>query len=268
MPFIKYTVLLVLIASIVQAGSLGIVFIIRKKPNRLANLFFGLLLLAFTSSSIAILLLRSHSLMPDFQHLYHLPLWLTLFFGPFLFYHVKFSLFPNYKLRATDAKHFILGLIQVSFLIYMSMQPLVRQNEIYQSIVMPYYGPMEYTAFLLTLFIYLSISYRYIRYKLAILRKRQPEKDIEEATMLRWMVKVFVVLMSIYSFFAITDFIAFNFYTINLYELDSFAYAGDFVFAVMSLWLGYHGLKQLSPRFHLGTHAKKYWKQFNSLVRL
>lgn len=258
MPLIKYFVLWVLIASIVQAGILGVVFLFRKEENQKANLFFGALLLAFTSSAIAILLLRSRTLMPDFQHVYHLPLWLTLFFGPLLFYHVKFTLFPTYKMRSSDVKHFVLGTLQVGFLIYMCLQPLLRQNEIWQAFIMPYYGPLEYAAFLTTLFLYLTISYRYIRYKLAILRKRQAENDIEEATSLRWMVKVFVLLMSIYSFLAITDFIAFNFYNINLYELDRFTYAGDLVFAVMLFWLGYHGLKQLSPKFHLGVRAKKY----------
>lgn len=260
MPLIKYFVLLVLIASIVQASILGVVFLFRKGINRKADAFFGALLLAFTSSSTAILLLRSRSIAPDFQHLYHLPLWFSLFFGPLLFYHVKFTLFPSYKMRSSDAKHFLLGCLQVGFLLYMWPKPIIEQNEIWQNFIMPCYGPLEYTAFLITLFLYLTISYRYIRYKLAILRKREDTAAIEEATMLRWMVKVFVVLMSIYSFFAITDFIAFNFYNINLYDMDHFRYAGDFVFAGMLLWLGYHGLKQLSPKFHIGSRAKKYLK--------
>ena len=255
MPLIKYFVLLVLIASILQASVLGVGFLVRKSTNRKASVFFGLLLLAFALSSIDILLLRSNTFAPQFSHLYHLPLWMSLFFGPLLFYHVKFMLFPTYQLRLSDSKHFALGGIQIGFLTYMSLQPLVRQNEIWTDFIRPYYGPLEYAAFLLTLLMYLSISYRYIRYKLAILKNKNAEAAIEDATMLRWMVKVFTVLMSIYSFFAITDFIAFNFYNINLFEVESFAYAGDLVFAGMLLWLGYHGLKQLSPRFHLG----KYW---------
>lgn len=255
MPIIKYFVLLVLVASILQASVLGIGFLFRKSSNRKSSVFFGLLLMAFALSSINILLLRSNILAPHFQHLYHVPLWLSLFFGPLLFYHVKFMLFPNYELRLTDSKHFILGGLQIGFLTYMWLQPLARQNEIWLNFIRPFYGPLEYTAFLLSLLLYLSIAYRYIRYKLAILRNKNARVAMEDATMLRWMVKVFVVLMSIYSFFAVTDFIAFNFYSINLFDVEAFAYAGDLVFAGMLLWLSYHGLKQLSPRFHLG----KYW---------
>ncbi|MEM9991236.1 MAG: hypothetical protein AAF738_05690, partial [Bacteroidota bacterium] len=94
MPVIKYFVLLVLIISILQASILSVGFLLRKATNRKASVFFGLLLLAFTFSSIDIVLLRSASLAPHFQHLYHAPLWMSLFFGPLLFYHVKFMLFP------------------------------------------------------------------------------------------------------------------------------------------------------------------------------
>ncbi|MEM9992384.1 MAG: hypothetical protein AAF738_11515, partial [Bacteroidota bacterium] len=154
-----------------------------------------------------------------------------------------------------DSKHFVLGGIQWSFLMYMWIQPLSIQNQIWHNFIRPYYGPMEYGTFLLTLFLYLIITYRYIRYKDALLRRRGDVAGVEVTNMLRWMVKVFVVLMSIYSFFALTDFVAFNFYNINLFDVATFAYAGDLFFAGMLLWLSYHGLKQLSPCFHLG----KYW---------
>lgn len=218
------------------AGFIGcFVLLVRHHKNWKADLTYAFLLLTFALGCADVFLLRTN-IVGRFIHVYHLPLWYTLSFGPLLFYYVKFSLFPSYEFRGSDLKHLILPTLQVFSVLYFTFQTRVTDDELWDAFIRPVYGPIEYGLFLIFLFIYTSLSYRYIRYKIALLRKRGTPEELALASHLRRTVKYFVVLATAYSFFAIYDFIAYQFFNINLYEVEGFSFFGDISFAAILLW--------------------------------
>ncbi len=219
------------------AGLLGsFVSFFKQHDNWKATLTYCFLLLTFALGCADVFLLRTN-IVGRFIHVYHLPLWYTLSFGPLLFYYVKFSLFPNYIFRGSDFKHLILPSLQVFSVLYFTFQVTLTDDVLWDNFIRPIYGPIEYSLFLIFLFIYTSLSYRYIRYKIALLRRRGTKEEINLANQLRRTVKYFAVLATIYSFFALTDFIAYQFFFINLYEVKGFSFFGDLAFSGMLFWL-------------------------------
>lgn len=215
-----------------------------------ANKSLGFLLLTFALSLFNILLLRT-SFFGAYEHLYQVPFWFTLSFGPLLFYYVKFTLFPTYIFRGSDLKHLVLPIMQFVFVFVVSFQPEQEQHQIWENFIRPVYGPIEYSLFLIFFFIYASLSYRYIRYRLAKLRKSGFDWEREKAWSLRKLVKRLSILAAIYSFFAVTDFVAFNFLNRDVYQVEGFVYLGDVTFTAMLFWLV------------LST----YWKELTYLFR-
>lgn len=201
-----------------------------------ANKSLGFLILIFSLSLFNILLLRT-SFFGAYEHLYQVPFWFTLSFGPLLFYYVKFTLFPTYIFRGSDLKHMILPVMQFVFVFVVSFQPEQEQHQIWENFIRPIYGPTEYSLFLIFFFIYASLSYRYIRYRLAKLRKIGFDWECEKAWSLRKLVKRLSILAAIYSFFAVTDFVTFNFLNRDLYRVEGYVYLGDVTFTAMLLWL-------------------------------
>jgi len=208
----------------------------KKTGTSKANKSLGFLILTFALSLFNILLLRT-KFFGAYEHLYQVPFWFTLSFGPLLFYYVKFTLFPTYIFRGSDLKHLILPIMQFVFVFLVSFQPEREQHQIWENFIRPVYGPIEYSLFLVFFFLYASLSYRYIRYRLAKLRKAGFDWEREKAWSLRNLVKRLSILAAIYSFFAVTDFVAFNFLSRDLYKVEGYVYLGDLTFTAMLLWL-------------------------------
>jgi len=201
-----------------------------------ANTSLAFLLLTFSLSLFNVLVLRTR-VFGEYQHLYQLPLWFTLSFGPLLFYYMKFSLFPAYKVRGTDLKHLILPLIQFALVFFVAMQSVDNQMTTWNNFIRPIYGPIEYSLFLIFFFVYATLSYRYIRYKDARLRKSSFQWEKNRTWGLRKLVSRLTILAFIYSFFAITDFIAFRFFSRDLHQVEGFTLIGDVALTAMLLWL-------------------------------
>ena len=102
----KPIVAAILALGLLQAWFIGFIFILKRAGDKRANLFFGLLLLVFSMAlgNNLLTLLGIYHYYPKYQFA---PLWLTLSLGTLLFYFVKFTLFPHYQFRKSDAKHFI-----------------------------------------------------------------------------------------------------------------------------------------------------------------
>ncbi len=236
MEILHYLIISLLVLSSLSGLMMSIVLFVYPKGVRMANVSYALLLLTFSLGCADVFLLRTQ-ILGYYIHVYHLPLWFTLSFGPLLFYAVKFSLFPNYQFRGTDAKHLIMPILQTFSVLYFVLQPKNIRMEVWESFIRPIYGPLEYSFFLVSLFIYTVLSYRYIRYKIALSKRRGEQTNVENAQALRVSIKYFSIFATLYSFFAVTDFIAYRFFFINLYEVPGFTFFGDIMFSAMLLWL-------------------------------
>ncbi|MEM0992048.1 MAG: hypothetical protein AAGI49_03385 [Bacteroidota bacterium] len=236
MDNIRYIVLILMLA----ASCLGLLASLhqfaRYSGTQKANISLGFLLLTFSLSLFNVLLLRTR-FFGNYDYLYQVPLWFTLSFGPLLFYYVKFNLFPAYQFRGSDLKHLILPFIQTVVVFWIALQPQAQQNQIWENFLRPIYGPIEYTLFLLFFFLYASLSYRYVRYKLAALRKQGASWEVSKTWGLRKLVTRLAVLAVFYSLFALTDFVAFHFLQRDLYQVNGFVLLGDMAFTTMLFWL-------------------------------
>ena len=264
MGIIQFLVLSLLLFSAVQGLMIGLFMFVRNRGNRLANVALGFLLFTFGLSALDVWLLRVQWF-ENALHVYHLPFWFTLSFGPLFFYHVKFSLFPIYQFRPTDFKHLILPVMQFVLVFSIGLQAPENQYQISQDFIRPYYGPIEYALFLVFLFVHLSLAYRYVRYQNARLRHKGQEWEKKKAFLLRKTVKRLSLLGGVYSFFALVDFIAYRFFNINLYDAPGFSFFGDIAFAGMLLWLGYTVFREDIQLF-LETRQLKPQSDLSALV--
>ena len=200
---------------------------------------FSGLMLVFAAALLKVSLVREGWML---QHpvAYFFPIWYTLSFGVLLFYAVKTRLYPAYRLRGSDIKHFILPALQAFFFIgiYFLVARSVKLN-LLQDFIPTYYKPVEGAFFIVLFFSYLALAFRYIKYKQAVLRKRGFEQGAQRLERLRRMVKVLFFLGGINTSYILSDFFAWQFLGLNLYTVKGFASLNDLSFAAMGLWLGW-----------------------------
>ncbi|MEM1325652.1 MAG: hypothetical protein AAGI23_06855 [Bacteroidota bacterium] len=236
MELLRYIVLSGILLSVLCGLAACIHQFIRQSGTLKANNSLAFLLLTFSLSVFNVLLLRTR-FFGTYEHLYQMPLWFTLSFGPLFFYYVKYKLFPAYRFRPSDLKHLILPFVQVVMVITISVQPTDSQYFTWKNFIRPYYGPTEYGVFLSTSFLYAIFAYRYIRYRLAQLHKKGTVWEIDTAMSLRHLVKRLTILAAIYTFFALTDFTAFHFLNKDLQDVNGYTFFGDLAMSAMLIWL-------------------------------
>jgi hypothetical protein len=236
-----YLFLAVMALSMAQGLMIGFLFFFKRSGDRRANAFYGLLLLAFGCTLLNALLTLT-GIFLKFPELHFLPIYFTLAFPPLLFYHVKLSLYPSYRLRWTDMKHFSLPLLQVLFFAGMFFTDTDYKSEYGRRFFNPFFGAFEQTLYLSTFFAYLYFAYRYVR------RKSQEVHNRAEAKLvfyLRNLLKVFFLLFCIHTVFVVADFVCYEFFAINLRMVKPYAALGALSFAALLDWLGVYGFQVL-----------------------
>lgn len=184
---------------------------------------------------------------------FFLPLWYTLSFGVLLFYAVKMRLYPRYRMRWTDLKHFILPLLQAAFFCFIFFKSSTYKTELLMSFIPNYYKPIEGAFFILLFFSYIMMAFRYVKFHQAVLRKRGNEEGAQDLENLRQMIKVFFVLGGINTSYILSDFFAWQFLGLNLYTVKGFASLNDLSFAAMGWWLAWFAWRELRKKRILAT---------------
>lgn len=227
---------LLLIVAVGSGWTMGWVYLIRERGNKKANIQFALLLLLFSLCVLNNLLVHAGILYP-FREKYFVPLWYTLSLGPALYFFVKFSLYPAYELRWTDGKHFILPLAQgvLYWAIYFSGDD--AQAWMWKHFLAPFFKTFEGILYVFFLFTYLTLSYRYIKYKQAVVRRKGLFWEYSKSVWLQWTIKFLFVLSVVNTSYIVMDFVVYNFLGWNLYSVKGFSYLGDLSFAAMLFWL-------------------------------
>ena len=228
--------------GIFQGLAVSLLFFFRVTGNKKSNRFFAYLLLVFSIALTNSLLLHL-GIFHNNPSLQYIPLWYTLIFGPFLFYYVKFLLYPNYELRWSDSKHFLLPLVQGIFYWYVWFQSVDYKLWITEFVVFPFYKTLEGVLFVLSFFSYLALSYRYVKYKEATLKKRGFDWERLKIRWLKRVLRVLFLLAGLNTFYIVADFIAYQFFNLDLFGIKAYAYLTDLSFAAMLYWLAYSGLK-------------------------
>lgn len=231
--FYFYILMALLGLGVLQGLFMGLVFMVQRGIRARVNIYYGLLLVAFSLT-----LLHNIFLLGGLDEYLNWPIYFTLSFPPLLFYFVKLSLYPHYRLRLTDVKHFILPVGQFLFFIYV----FVSQPGLERHFLNPFYGALEQLLYLITFFFYLYSANKYIQHKSA---HRGRNTDLRRVAYMQMLVYIFWVLFFVHTAFILTDFVSYEFFQVNLRSLKLYVGLGALSFAVLVYWLGIYGAQSL-----------------------
>lgn len=172
--------------------------------SRKGTLAFTLLsaCLLFLSVTIGHEVFLQSGLYDRYTALRFLPLSLSLAVGPLFFYYVKARLYPQFRIRRKDSKHFLALLAQVSAYVAMFLQPIHRKLDLWEGLYRYYVHPLENLLFIGSGWVYLFFAYRFIKYELA--HKTTPQQELV-ALRLKRTSKVLFLLLSFYAVYFIDD---------------------------------------------------------------
>ncbi|MEM1218840.1 MAG: helix-turn-helix domain-containing protein, partial [Bacteroidota bacterium] len=110
-------------------------------------------------------------------------------------------------------------------------------------------------------FSYLALSYRYLKFKEVASKKKG---YIWERHKIRWhkqMVRVLFLLAGLNTFYVVTDFVAYNWLGVNMYNVQGYSALGDLSFAAMLAWLCFHAwsLAMRAPYVRRYRRPIKQW---------
>lgn len=236
-----YLLLLVLVLGVLQALVIGGLFFFKRSGDKRSNAFFGLLLITFGLTVLHYILVFLN-VFDRFPRLYFLPIYYTLSFPTLLFYHIKLNLYPAYRLRATDVKHFILPIGQLSFFLTLFFSAVEYKSQIGRYFYNPFYGAFEQALYLTTFYAYLYFAWRYVRQKKHHIQSRGEARKVWYSEKL---LQILFLLFVIHTIFVLGDFISYEFLHINLRTVKPYAALGVLSFVALLFWLGTYGFQVL-----------------------
>jgi hypothetical protein len=237
-----YLLILFLGVGVLFSLGVGFLFFFKQSGVKRANHFYGALLILFGLTLLHNILLVS-GFFERYPQWRFLPLYFTLAFPTLLFYHVKLNLYPAYRLRSSDIKHFLLPGLQLLFFIGMSFTPASYRSQFDRHFYNPFFGAFEQFIYLSAFFAYLYFAYRYVRRKRA-----SPERRKEARRLLFYLsslLKGFFLLFCVHAVFVVADFISYEFFNLNLRAVKPYAGLGILSFAALLFWLNVYGVQVL-----------------------
>ena len=224
-------------------GMMGTWYFVRLVGKREANLLLSVFL-GVLSLSLLHNLLVNIGIFNNQPRYYFIPIWYTLSFGPLLFFFVKSRLFRPFHLQKKDFKHFIIPLLQATFYLAVGFRSAAFKGQLWETSYVPLGKPIEGLLYIIGFTFYLYYSYRFIRYKLALLaRKKAFAWEIDKVNRLKRLVKGLIALFAISAVYIIGDFCTYRFLGLNLYNIRGFTYIGDLSFTLMVLWVSYYAFR-------------------------
>lgn len=236
-----YLLVAFLLLGVAQAVVVGSLFFTKKSGDRRANACYGSLLVAFGLTLLHYVLVLTE-VYQAYPQLKFLPLYFTLAFPTQLFYYVKLSLYPQYRMRWTDAKHFVLPVGQLLFFILMFWQPVAEKALLDRRFFNPFYGALEQLLYLGSFFSYTYFAYRYVQHR------RRTTKQVGAGRLVDYLntfLQVLFVLFSIHAAFVLIDYLSYEYFAVNLRSNKAFSGLGILSFAAILFWLGMYGFQVL-----------------------
>ena len=246
--WLYYLLLLSLGGGVLMSITAGSLFFLKRSGVKRANIFYGLLLLCIGGTLLhnIIYVIGFYDHYPAYKFF---PIYFTLAIPTLLFFHVKLSLYPEYRLRWSDAKHFALPLAQWLFFWSVFLRNPIDKLTVSRDFYNPFYGGLEQAIYLASFFAYLYFSYRYVSHlrQTAGAPKRQKLTVAEgrKVWYLSKLLKGLFILFGIHTAFVLTDFFCYEFLFINLRSVRVYAGMGALSFAAMVYFLSVYGFQVL-----------------------
>ncbi len=231
---------LLMAATVLAAVGIGGLFFLKRSGDARANLLYGSLLVAGGLTQLHFLL-DFAGWLTRYPPLRYLPIYFTLWLPVLLFFHVKVSLYPTYRLRWTDAKHFMLPLAQLLYFLGIWLVPEWR-NPAGRSFYSPFYGGLEQALYLLYWPLYLFFSNQYLRSRRGQLDRRSLPRLL---WYLRKLLKGCLLFVIAYAILSLGDFISFKYLAVDLRERTWYAGVQSLSFSVLLWWLCMYGVQVL-----------------------
>ncbi|WP_116128365.1 hypothetical protein [Lewinella sp. IMCC34183] len=224
----------------VAAIGIGGLFFFKRSGDQRANGLYGALLVAGGLTQLHFLLLFTE-LTADRPWLRFLPIYFTLWLPVLLFFHVKISLYPTYRLRIGDLKHFILPVAQLLYFLGIWLIPAFRPPE-GRYFYSPFYGGLEQALYLIIWPAYIVFAYQYLRRRRAQLGRRTLPRLL---WYLRKLLKGSMLFVIAYAILAVSDFLSFNYLYIGMRNQAWYVAAQSLTYTVLLLWLSVYGFQVL-----------------------
>ncbi len=232
--------LLALAGALVQTPVLILRFALRREGSRTGNLAFCMLLGAFSLNLVYHLLILL-GIFQRYPQLLYLPVYCTLAFGPLLFFYVKLTLFPTYRLRWSDAKHILLPLGQWVYFLALFLLPVEIKSQLKRSLISPFYGGVEMVIYVSTFYAYLYFAWRFIRYRHGQLQHQPYSPAMRQVRLLNQYLWGMLGLFFLNSTYIAADFISYDLLHVNLHALPGFTRLGELSFGALVWWTCFHG---------------------------
>lgn len=240
--YLFYGLLVILVLGVIQGLGIGGLYFFKRSGERRGNFFLGCLLICFSLT-----LLHNILVITDFfdfnPRFKFLPIYFTLTFPTLLFLHVKLNLYPSYKMRWTDIKHFFLPISQTTYFLVLFFSNVSYKAPIERSFFNPFFGAFEQFLYIIFFLAYLYFSKKYIdRRKAAGKISPGMHKKIQY---LEKLIQVFLILFVVHTLFILVDFFSYEFLGVNLRSLKIYAGLGILSFAALVFWAGLYGFQTL-----------------------
>jgi hypothetical protein len=235
-----YLPIVLMAVSLLAAIGIGGLFFLKRSGDRRANLLYGGLLIAGGLTQFHFLLSFSGAFRV-YPWLAFWPIYFTLWLPVLLFFHVKISLYPRYRLRVSDLKHFIFPVAQLLFFVGVWLFPSFRRpgGRYFYS---PFYGGLEQALYLIVWPAYIIFAYQYLRRKRAQLGRHSLPRLL---WYLRKLLKGSMLFVIAYAILAVSDFIAYNYLLFDLRSQYWYAGMQSLSYSVLLLWLTVYGFQVL-----------------------
>lgn len=235
-----YLPALAMAVSLLAAIGIGGLFFLKRSGEVRANRLYGALLIAGGLTQLHFLLLFTGAF-SHYPELEFLPIYFTLWLPVLLFFHVKISLYPRYRLRLGDLKHFIFPFAQLLFFISLWLLPSFRLPD-GRYFYSPFYGGLEQAIYLVVWPAYIVFSYQYLRRKRAQLSRRTLPRLL---WYMRKLLKGSMLFVIAYAILAVSDFVFFNYFFVDLRGRPWYAGAQSLTYTVLLVWLSVYGFQVL-----------------------
>lgn len=236
-----YILIAIMLLAVLQTLSLGVLFFLKRSGGWRANIFYGLLLLAFGFTTLHHIL-NLFGIFDTYPITKFMPIYFTLWIPILLFFHVKFFLYPKYRFKWTDTKHFFVPFTQTLFFILLFFSPIAYKSEVHRSFFNPWFGAFEQILYLGGFYMYWLFGFRYLRRRRKNAITPLEKKQVWYAKNL---MKYLLILFSVHTAFVLSDFLFYQLFNIDLRSNNVFTALGIISFTMLCFWIGTYGFQTL-----------------------
>lgn len=227
--------------AVLSSLVLGSLFFLKSTGSKRGNNFFGMLQIAF-GLTLFHNILTLWGIFDEYPAWKFLPIYYTLTLPVLAFFYVKCTLYPQYKLKWSDFKHFILPISQVVYFVLYFIQPSVEKEAAGRNFYNPFFGAFEQTIYIVSFLSYLFFAYRYIKHRS---KRVSNPVALKQNWYLNKFVKILLYLFLIHLGFIVIDYAGYEIFNINFQTSKPFAGMGAMSFTAMVIWLSIYGFQVL-----------------------